>query len=346
MKRWTVVQVNGSLREYANDWDQLRRQLFSANPMLSSRFVDGMLRHFGDGTEHLCIFGSRNTPLAMCLVKPRGPGIWATFLPSQAQIGPTLLNRLELVPDLLKSLPGFSYRIDFLCNDPAFGVLSDSQLQGAEYLDHTLTISIKLEGGFPHYWSSRSKNLVKNIARYERRMVADRIASKFVCVTDQAAISDAVLRYSALESKGWKGKAGTALSTENAQGDFYCDIADRFSTTGQAYVYELWLDNQLAASRIAIVDINTMVILKTTYAEPFGKYAPGRLLLRKVIQHAFATYPGGVIEFYTNANSDQLAWATEQRWIRHVTLYRGSVAGTIFSLLRIARNFRTTKDRT
>ena len=177
-------------------------------------------------------------------------------------------------------------------------------------------------------------------------MVADGIASNFVCVTNQAAISDAVLRYCALESEGWKGQVGTALSIENAQGAFYCDIADRFSTTGQAYVYELWFDDKLAASRIAIVDSNTMVILKTTYAEPFGKYAPGRLLLRKVIEHAFQTYPGGVIEFYTNANADQLAWATDQRWIRHVTFYRGSVTGTILSLLRTARDFRTSKDRT
>ena len=44
--------------------------------------------------------------------------------------------------------------------------------------------------------------------------------------------------------------------------------------------------------------------LKTTYDESYEKYAPARLLLRSVVEHAFNSPPGGVIELYTDANPD------------------------------------------
>ena len=48
------------------------------------------------------------------------------------------------------------------------------------------------------------------------------------------------------------------------------------------------------------------LILKTTYDETLQAYAPGRLLLHEVIRRAFVLWPGRSLEFYTNANADQL----------------------------------------
>ena len=338
MNRWTVIKLDGGLGEHAAEWDALRARLFDPNPMLDSRFVDALLRHFGDGSERLCIFRSGGVAQAMCLLRPGSSGIWTTFRPAQAQLGPVLLTRAEIVGRLMRALPGVVLQLDFLCHDPAFGDLSSVNASGRQSKDHALTMRIGLAGGFDQYWSGRSRKLVQNLGRYERRLDADGIAVTMTCITDAAGMDAAVARYAQLETSGWKGKLGTAIEVDSRQGGFYREVATRFGQSGEALVYELWLGDRLAASRLAIVAGQTMAMLKTTYDESLDKYAPGRLLLRRVIESAFARWPGGVIEFYTDANADQLAWATGQRWIQHVSFYRTGLLGNVSSLAQALRS--------
>lgn len=338
MNRWIVTKLDGGLGQHAVEWDALRARLFDPNPMLDSRFVDALLRHFADGSEQLCVFRSGGVAQAMCLLRPGKPGIWTTFLPAQAQLGPVLLKRPELVGRLIRALPGVVLQLDFLCNDPAFGDLTGVEAPRSDSKDHALTMCIDLADGFDQYWSGRPRKLVQNLGRYERRLEADGIAVTMTCITDAAGMDTAVARYAQLETSGWKGKLGTAIEVDSRQGGFYRGVATRFGQSGEALVYELWLGDRLAASRLAIVAGQTMAMLKTTYDESLNKYAPGRLLLHRVIEDAFARWPGGVIEFYTDANADQLAWATAQRWIRHVSFYR---TGLIVHLSNLAQAGRS-----
>jgi CelD/BcsL family acetyltransferase involved in cellulose biosynthesis len=64
------------------------------------------------------------------------------------------------------------------------------------------------------------------------------------------------------------------------------------------------------------------IALKTSYDENYKQQAPGRLLLRKVLERCHALWPGRCFEFYTNATPDQLAWATERREMLNLTVYR------------------------
>lgn len=337
MSRWNIIKLDGTLGTHALAWDALNQRLFQGNPMLDSRFVNGLLRHFGDGSERLCMLGGEGAPQAMCLLRPKGLGLWTTFLPPQAQIGPVLIRDAQCVRPLIRRLPGVVGQIDFLCHDPAFGavVLPDSSDHSAQ--EHALTMNIRLDGDFDAYWAARSKQLQKNIRRYERRLDEDGVQARFVSITDPDAMGAAVGRYAALESKGWKGLEGTAIESGNVQGQFYDELLHNFCSSGGAVVYELWFGDQLAASRLAIASATMLVILKTTYDEALDKYAPGRLLLRSVIEQAFKDRPGGVIEFYTDANPDQLSWATDQRWIEHVSAYRGELAATLIPLANSVR---------
>lgn len=341
MTRWHVHPLKKSLGEHAEQWDDLLKRLFGENPMLDSRFVDALLRHFGSGTEHLCVCDDGETVVGMCLLQRRSLGVWATFLPAQAQIGPTLLADPAHVRALFAALPGLVWEIDFLCNDPAYGDLTSQDNSQGTNLDHALTISIDLEGGFDAYWSSRSKKLVQNIGRYERRLRTEGMTMRLERIELPEQMGEAVARYAALESGGWKATQGTAVRLGDVQGDFYQELMLRMADSGEACVYELWLDQRLAASRLCLVGRNGVAImLKTTYDESLSKYAPGRLLLHQVIRDLFTRRPGGKIEFYTDANPDQLAWATRQRWIAHTGFFRGTVAESSFRLLRAMRNAR------
>ena len=334
--RWEIISLAGTLGPYAPAWDDVNQRLFNSNPMLHSGFVDALLKHFGTGQEKLCILKPLDAPQAMCILKPGGYGIWSTFLPSQAQIGPSLMVDSSSIAALIRELPGVVGGLDLLCCDPAFGDLTAGS-KSAFNKDHALTMNVRLDGDFETYWAQRSKQLKKNLRRYERKTEDYKVARSFRRISSRSDIPEAVSRYAELESKGWKGKVGTAVSADSAQGYFYTDVMKRFADRDSAFVFELWLGDKLAASRLAVSSPGMIVILKTTYDEDLEKYAPGRQLLHEVIKNCFEIYPGNVIEFYTDANSDQLAWATGQRWIKHLNFPRSALTNRLYQLARIGR---------
>ncbi len=338
MTHWQVTRLHKSLGEHAPAWDALNQKSFDGHPLLDSRFVDGLLQHFGDGSERLCVLTRDGQPEAMCILVPKGFGLWRSFLPSQAQISPMLVPDFDVIKSLIRSLPGFVGTLELLCADPHVSHWLYDSLNTASWMDHALTMDINLEGGFENYWRTRSKNLTKNVGRYERRVISDNIAPRFSCITDPEQIGGAVARYADLESKGWKATAGTALSGNNTQTVFYTELLRRFGESASAMVFELWFDDHLVASRLIIIGNRMVIILKTTFDESHRKYAPGRLLLRRVIEALFARHPDKVLEFYTDAGLDQLTWATGKRWITHWTVHRNLAVATVFNLVRTARH--------
>ena len=322
----SLKRLNRTLSEYADEWDSLNARLFDRHPMLDSRFVDPLLKYFGNGTECLCAIRADGSLSGMSIIKPRGYGVWTTFLPAQTQIGPVLVSDSEVAFECLIGLPGLPVQLDFLCLDSAYQLRKPDGNGNFESADHALTMNVVLNGGFAAYWASRSKNLVHNMARYGRRLKGDGLSPRLMCLTAPTEVDAGVERYALLESKGWKGKAGTALERGGEQAEFYAEMMSRFAKSGDAMVFELWFDNQLAASRLIISNDNMMIILKTTYDEALRQYAPSRMLLYEVIQYAFANKAGGTLEFYTDATTDQLSWATGHRWVKHLTVYRSEFA--------------------
>lgn len=247
------------------------------------------------------------------------------------------MRKPKAIGQLMRALPGLVTAIDFLCNDPAFGGFAYNADSAFDLEPSSLTMSIDLKDGFENYWKSRSKSLTSNISRYERRLVAEQITQTTTCTTESTAIGHAVRQYAELESSGWKGQQGTALTANNAQGKFYAAVLERFAESGSALVYELRFNAKLVASRLLICSPGMVVILKTTYDESYSKYAPGRLLLKEVIRDVSNRLPGRIIEFYTDADSDQLSWSTDQRWINHVTVSKNAASGQLRNAARSLR---------
>jgi CelD/BcsL family acetyltransferase involved in cellulose biosynthesis len=314
----------------------LNHRSFGDHPLLTASFVEGLLRHFGSGREHLAIYRDADgVALAMCLLQAQSRLIWTSFQPSQAQLGPTMITEHGLLDSLARALPWPALQLDLMCNDPAVGPLVRDAAPHSLRLNHALTMDIRLDGGFEPYWLARSKKLRSNIQRYGQRASAEGLPPQLRCYTATSEMPSAVNRYAELEGRGWKAKLGTALGSVPEQLAFFQELLAREAAAGRAMVFELWLGEQLAASRLLIERAGTFVALKTGYDESLSKYAPGRLLLKGVIESLFASHPGHRIEFYTDATQDQLAWATGQRWIQHLSLYRSSLAAGLLNCARI-----------
>lgn len=330
-----ALEPADGLGPHRADWDRLHRELAAGHAMLDGDFVDGLLRHFGAGGVWLAVARSDGKPVAMLLLNARGRrlGVWSSFMPAQTQIGPCLLPPGIDLGGLLAALPGYASELDLLCNDPQFGDLRQLPERPVRSQPHALTMSIAMRSGFDEYWAQRPRKLIQNMRRYVRRLHSEG-QERLVILTAPEAMPAAVARYAELESAGWKGREGTAVRMHQPQGRFYGDVMRQFAARGEARVYELWLGDRLLASRMLLARGPMVVMLKTTYDEQAERFAPGRILLLRTLEDLFKRMPGGVIEFYTDAQPDLLAWSTSQRWINHVSVYRHRGLPEFFSLLR------------
>lgn len=338
-RRWHFQHLNRSLAANAALWDALNQQTTAGQPLLDSRFIEALLRHFGDGSEYLYQLENKGKPVTLGILKPTGFGVWTAFVPAQAPLAPLIQGDSTGFDKLLCGMPGLVWQVDLLCQDPQFSPLLQRHHLPLYRMHHVLTINIRLEGGFDTYWAARSKNLRAAMRTREHRLAGSGLKPHLVRIEAPEAMQEAVTRFGQLESSGWKGRAGTAVSADNIQGPFYRDIMEGFAQTGQAAVYEYWFGSRHAASELTLAGEGMIILLKTAYNEALAEWAPGRMLLREIIRDSFSRRPGGIIEFYTKANANELAWATSQRWIEHVSLYRNPAVARLLNTAKAARRW-------
>lgn len=320
---WTVFQAAEARDAFWAAWDQLNLRLRRGHPFTDSRFVRPLLEHFGTGRERISACETGGSLSAAAVLVPHAAGEWRTFLPDQTQMAPALVADLRAAAEMVTNLPGVGLAIDFLCQDPLhspFGSQGhEPHLAVTPYAD---TMSVDLSDGFEVYWERRSRNLKKNVSRYTRRREQSGLSLKLTRLTEPGEMRPAVVRYGEVETRGWKGRQGTALHQSNVQGQFYAELMERFAAEDRAEVFELHIGGRLAASRLLVRNEDFRIILKTTYDEALAEYAPGRVLLYEMLK-TLADSPGPKrVEFYTKATTDQLAWASAQRGIFHATLFR------------------------
>jgi len=318
---WRVYRLGNDLGAHAAAWDRLNQRLFGGHPLLDSAFVCGLLRAFGDGRQYLCVLEHDGAATGMCILQRDRFHRWRSFLPGQAPVGPTLLARTDALQGLFAILPGDTNAIELLCHDPRYGVLHLDGLLPTDSTRYAVTFNIPLSNGFENYWSRRSKTLRDDLTRCLRCGEAMGQLLHYRMVSDAADMKNAMTRYAALEGRSCKGQQRTALGSDPAQVPFYAELMATHAALGQARVYELWAGESLVASRLIVAQGGVVVALKAAHDEDVRDWAPGRLLMHRMIEDTFERWPGASLEFYTNATVDQMPWAGGQRTIFHVTVY-------------------------
>jgi len=335
---WEFHSAKSEFGRYVEVWDRLNQRLCNGHPYFDSRFVGALIDHFATGNEVLCLYRNNGIVSGALILQPSGWGRWSSFRPSQAQITAVLLDDAHLLPVLLASLPGLAWTIELLAVDPryspSFQVPDMANIVSAQ----AYTIGVHPNLRFEDYWSQRPKKLKANMQRYFNRFEKEFGSPTLVRIVDKEEMKTGVKRFGDIESAGWKGAAGTAISGNNAQGAFYTDIMYRFATTGQAAVYEIETAGGLTASRLVIENERMTVFLKTTYDEALSQLAPGRIMLHQVIQERLTNQPGQSIEFYTNATRDQKEWATFGCSIQNIQVFRSDCFANGFDILKAIKN--------
>lgn len=323
------------------DWDTLNSHCCNHHPLLQARMARLLIEYFPARLEAITVMQD-GAPAAVMLIKHtdrRWRLVKTGYLPAQSQIALAHIHPgcHDLRRKLFRALPPTTQRLDLLFVDSLYqSTLTEAE--GAERSVRGKDMTISLDGEFKAYWDNRPKTLKKNISRYTNRVKREIGSFRLEVITAPAMILSAVDRYGVLESAGWKGASGTALHPANQQGRFYRALLHQYAQTNEAIVFELYHDNRLVASRLTIHNSKMLVILKTTFNEDYRRYAVGRLLLYRVIEHLFMEGTIEQIAFYTNATPEQLEWATESRPIYNVSFYRHPCSAKVRQLLTSLRN--------
>lgn len=336
---WQVFPQTGSPNSLWSDWDTLNDKWHNSNPMLSSHFI-ALLCSYLKPVLYIAIATDGDKKRAMLLLEKCQNGIWQVFKPSQATLAFIVAEPASkiLLQPLFKSLPGLACRIDFISLDPLEHQNIIALQSEEELIAKATNIRISVDTCFEQYWHERPKKLKANIKRYQNRLEEEQGKVRFVHLTSAQDVKSGTDRYGMLESKGWKGKLGTALHPANYQGQFYREFLCYRAEHHSALIIEMYVGEQLIASRLCCFNNGLLIALKTAFDETYKRYAVGRLLLKELIRWGFANPNIKKIDFYTNASAEQLEWSTEQRQMLNASLYAASLPGKLLSVVsRIKR---------
>lgn len=323
--RWSLLPIR-RFDEFAGDWDVLN-DAGSASPALTSGIFSIALRAFGVGDEQLAIARVDSRIVAMALLcRPSSVRI-RTFQPAQLPLGAwvqsTDISFDEAARSLVRILPWPILATEVTQQDPIIlprpTEETGSSLSTGDYIE---TSGVDVAGSFDSYWSQRGSNLRQNVRKLHNKLIREGLKGSAKFITDGTEMVDAVDRYGELESRGWKGKEGTALHPGNEQGRFYREILNWYALDGAALVVEYHIGEALVCSNLCISRHGVLVILKTAHSETDARFSPATLLNYELFQYLFSSADCRRVEFYGRVMDWHRRYMSDSRWMYHVSVYR------------------------
>jgi hypothetical protein len=334
---WEFTPAQQTFAKNAQTWDAVNRAGHN-HILLDARFVAAALRCFG-GSDILLGINEDEAEGGACLLVKSSIGTWQTFQPAQAPLGMLLLygqpDAQESLLRILLSLPGLALQLGVLQQDPDFPVFhSPCESPQIELLDYIQTPKLPLVGDFEQYWKSCSQNLRHNLARQRKRLAEKGSCLELASHRTSESVPGALSEYGRLESQGWKGREGTAIEVGNRQGDFYREVFEAFSATGEAVIYQLLLDGKVVASDLCLARNGMLVVLKTAYDESIPQMSPALLMRQEILQHLFEEQTIRVVEFYGRVLDWHRKWTDQLRSMYHINCFRTESVARLRSMVK------------
>jgi CelD/BcsL family acetyltransferase involved in cellulose biosynthesis len=324
--------------EFAQAWDRLNAAS-SGPPFLSSLFIRNLLKVFGDGTERIVALGARGEERALGIVCPQRAGTWTTYQPSQLPLGAWVMEReldyTHVANSLLRALPGLPLLLALTQQDPIVRARPEhsNTLRTVDYIE---TGWVDVAGSFDAYWKARGKRLQQNMRTQRSKLRSQGTQTTLEVLTRPEQVAGAIADYGRLESAGWKGAAGTAVSEHNAQGRFYRAMLEDFCRADAARIYRYRFGDHVVAVDLCIESPAVQVPLKTTYDENITGLSPSSLLRQEAYRHVFEEGRVRRIEFYGRMVEWTSRWTELSRTLYHVNAWRwGIVPAAVTQVARL-----------
>lgn len=129
---------------------------------------------------------------------------------------------------------------------------------------------------------------------------------------------DLMKTYFDLESKGWKGRGGTAVTDNPVVARMHEEFAREVAAKRSLFVYELKLNGKTIAMSLNIRYGDETIHWKTSYDEDYARYSPGNLLFRELLSDCI-NRGSHEIDFLSPSTPNKRFWASGER--EHVAFY-------------------------
>jgi len=191
------------------------------------------------------------------------------------------------------------------------------------------------------YFKSLSKNrrqLLKKKLRYLEEF------GKVEFVVTRGYSAELMGKYFELESQGWKGRGGTAVTDDPNAVKLHDDFARAVAEKNALFIFELKLNDQTIAMYISIMYDRQTVGWKMSYDERYARFSPGNLLFREVLSECMRN-GSPELDQLSPATYNKSMWATGEYEHAAFYVFRKGVLGWLlwkwkFSLISRLRKFR------
>ncbi|GAA0856978.1 GNAT family N-acetyltransferase [Aliiglaciecola litoralis] len=319
-------------------WTRLNRATMNL-AFFEPAFVNALITHFLDGDETLLLAYEGEELQVAGIFKNHGKGRWATAMPSQCPLGLFLHASPKVDESIIKHicehLPGNVAMLDMLQMDSKFTEFTPQSK--FETMPYIVTGNRPIAEDFDAFFQSLGKNMRQNYNKVINRASRAEDTLSWQKVSEPDEVKQAIIKYGELESMGWKGEEGTAISPNNTQGKFYQQALSEMAASGQACCWYYKINQEIVAVDLCIQQDDCLIILKTTYNEQFNKQSPALMLKIEMLKHYSVNMAQeGIIniEFYGKAMEWHKRLDSTLRDITHVTYYPSAVAKTMIKLVK------------
>ncbi|MCB1755142.1 MAG: GNAT family N-acetyltransferase [Gammaproteobacteria bacterium] len=145
-------------------------------------------------------------------------------------------------------------------------------------------------------------------------------------VSDPVGLSAAFDKFLDVEACGWKGEGGSAIEQDEVLSGFYRDMLSGRFPGIRAKINLLWIGDQVAAVQYILETPSCTSILKIGYREDFGKFSPGSLLLRELLDTSLANPQTKKVSLVTSPLWAE-RWHPNKQAVYTCTIYNNTTRG-------------------
>jgi CelD/BcsL family acetyltransferase involved in cellulose biosynthesis len=184
---------------------------------------------------------------------------------------------------------------------------------------------VPTNGPWTEYEQRRNPRLLRDLRRRERRL-AEEGPPTYEVHTDRFDLDRLLEDCFRTEAASWKGVRGTAINSRSTTRAYYTDLGRFAHSRGELMVAFLRVGDRPIAMQFNVVCGGTVTVLKLGHDEQFDRFAPGKLLIRHVLRHCFAS-DIRCYDFAGRPDPYKMEWAEGQRQLIETRAFAPALPG-------------------
>jgi CelD/BcsL family acetyltransferase involved in cellulose biosynthesis len=300
-----VVRERAELDPFLTEIDSLACHAIESNVFYEAWMLSAALEHLGSHDVYVVLVRHRTDGITGVFpfqlqrrlrgLPMRNLSSWQhaycflrTPIVSSVHARATLHALLEWLES--RDAPAHVVEFDLVAGDGPFWKLLCEEASALKWTTNVASFERAAFAPSANVQTGVSKKHLKELRRLERRL-GERGALTYRALRIDEPIQPWVERFLALEASGWKGRGGTALSSDVRNRDFFGDVAASASARGQVQMLALELDGRPIAMKCNFVSGDSACAFKIAYDEDLAAFSPGVLLEFFNMRHLHEAHP-------------------------------------------------------